>query len=431
VLYNMLVEDKALRSIDLLLQNIRDSSNFPLERLRNLARWLATESPDRGAVKFGIALLGLFVPDDDTDTLVTLGLHEEFTLYAVVALGSTLDASEAEAAWWAIAKRVHGWGRIQIVERLADTQRDDIRFWLLREGYKNTVMHEYLAYSCAVGGNLPGALKAGEIDDALLVGAGEIIQALINGGPAEDIYYYDDGATVVPLYLEAATKARTRDLKVLVAVGRIRDLVTDDDTEWERLEALGWTAEIRQQLTDASERFIALDYWPEVIESAWSTSDDQVFWTASKAGEVIGLDVWEKRFERQKAGLSEQWYFLMQTDDPGRIQLVIDLLIAQFDLSKIATGPAEEMGFGPGREQYSAIDSVLQDLDRFPGMGWPLIQTGLRSPVIRNRNMAIRALTEWGVGNWPTGTRELLQRAFDDEPYSQTKKQLAEVLALS
>jgi hypothetical protein len=292
-------------------------------------------------------------------------------------------------------------------------------------------MHEYLAYSCAVGGNLPGALKAGEIDDALLIGAGEIIQALINGGPAEDIYYYDDGATIVPLYLEAATKARTRDLKVLVAVGRIRDLVTDDDTEWERLEALGWTAEIRQQLADACERFVAFDYWPEVIENAWSTSDDQVFWTAAKAGEVIGLDVWEKRFERQKAGLSEQWYFLMHTDDPGRIQLVIDLLIAQFDLSKIATGPAEEMGFGPGREQYSAIDSVLQDLDRFPGMGWPLIQTGLRSPVIRNRNMAIRALTEWGVGNWPTGTRELLQRAFDDEPYSQTKKQLAEVLALS
>jgi hypothetical protein len=228
-LYNMLVEDSALGSIDPLLRSIRSTPDVPIGQLRALARWLATESPDRGAVKIGIALLGQLLPAEDTETLVTLGLHEEFTLYSVVALGCTLDDSEVHAAWWSLAKRVHGWGRIHIVERLVETQDEEIRHWLLREGYKNSVMYEYLAYSCAVGGNLLGALQSEKIDEALLVGAGEIIEALINGGPAEDIYFYADGAKVVPLYLQVAERGNVRDLKALIAVARIQSFVTDDD----------------------------------------------------------------------------------------------------------------------------------------------------------------------------------------------------------
>ncbi|KQV47467.1 MULTISPECIES: hypothetical protein [unclassified Duganella] len=429
-LYDMLAADNALRTVDPLLQNIRGTANVPVDRLRALARWLATESPDRGAVKFGIALLGLFAPAEDTDLLVTLGLHEEFTLYSVVALGSTLSADEVETAWWQIAQRVHGWGRIHIVERLANTQRADIRSWLLREGYKNSVMYEYLAYSCATGGNLLGALESENIDDALLTGAGEIIEALINGGPAEDISYYDDGYKAVPLYVRTAAKAETGNLKVLVAISRILDFVDNEDTEWAPLESMGWSADVRTQLATACRAFLAAKYWPKAVEDAWSTNDDQIFWTAARAGEILGLDVWEKRFERQNAKLSEQWYYLMRTDDPARIQAVIDLLLTQFDLATIATGPAEEMGLGPGNEKYSAIGAVLQDIGRFPGTGWPLVQAGLRSPVIRNRNMAIRALKGWGVANWPDGTRQILQRAFDDEPYPDTKEALAEVLAL-
>jgi len=425
-LYNMLVEDSALGSIDPLLRSIRSTPDVPIGQLRALARWLATESPDRGAVKIGIALLGLLLPAEDTDTLVTLGLHEEFTLYSVVALGCTLDDSQVHAAWWSLAKRLHGWGRIHIVERLVETQDEEIRHWLLREGYKNSVMYEYLAYSCAVGGNLLGALQSGKIDDALLVGAGEIIEALINGGPAEDIYFYADGAKAVPLYLQVAERANIRDLKALIAVARIQSFATDGDADWERLAELGWTEEVRAQLVAACERFIALEYWPRVVEDSWSSRDDQNFWIAARAGEILGLEVWAKRFERQRLKLSEQWYFLMRTDDPARVQSVIDLLMDQFDLAAIATGPAEEMGLGPGNENHSALGAVLQDLGRFPGMGFPLIQAGLRSPVIRNRNLAARALKSWGVSNWPSGTREMLQQALDAEPNSDTRALLAE-----
>ena len=45
-----------------------------------------------------------------------LGGQDEFSLFAAVALGRT--AAYPEQRLWELAKQVHGWGRIQIVERL-------------------------------------------------------------------------------------------------------------------------------------------------------------------------------------------------------------------------------------------------------------------------------------------------------------------------
>jgi hypothetical protein len=43
---------------------------------------------------------------------------------------------------WSLAKSVDGWGRIQSVERLKKTERDDIQDWLVRDGFRNQVMDE-------------------------------------------------------------------------------------------------------------------------------------------------------------------------------------------------------------------------------------------------------------------------------------------------
>jgi hypothetical protein len=77
--------------------------------LRAVARWLATTAPDRGAVKVGIALLGVTGVGDALDVVRTLGAHDEFTLYVAVALTNGLADPESEL--WALASAVDGWGR--------------------------------------------------------------------------------------------------------------------------------------------------------------------------------------------------------------------------------------------------------------------------------------------------------------------------------
>ena len=107
------------------------------------------------------------------------------------------SSDEPDVVLWELAKTVDGWGRIHIVERLAETERPEIKDWLLREGYRNSIMYEYLAYTCATAGNLLTALSGEHVDRDLLTSAGDIIQALISGGPAEDMDGYEEGATAV------------------------------------------------------------------------------------------------------------------------------------------------------------------------------------------------------------------------------------------
>ncbi len=75
-----------------------------------------------------------------------------------------------------------------------------IREWILLDGYRNTVMVEYLAHIAATTGDPAGRLAAPDPAPALLSAAGEIIVAHLNGGPASDITDYEDGALAVDRY---------------------------------------------------------------------------------------------------------------------------------------------------------------------------------------------------------------------------------------
>jgi hypothetical protein len=168
-------------------------------RVHELGRWLATTGVDRGAVKTGIALLGATGLGQDVDVVRVLGRHEEFTLYVAVAMSN--GAQEREAELWNLGQAVQGWGRIHCVERLSATQDPTIRDWILREGFRNSIMYEYLAYIAATTGGLNDALRTDAVDRPLLTAAGEILEALVTGGPAQDMDDYADGADTVEAYL--------------------------------------------------------------------------------------------------------------------------------------------------------------------------------------------------------------------------------------
>src|SRR6516225_10111196 len=176
--------------------------------MTELADSFVTESPDREPVKFGIAILGLFRVPEDQELFQTLGRHDEFTLFCAVALANA--AENSEESLWTLARNVCGWGRIHVVERLARTANPAIKGWLLREGFRNSVMYEYLAGICARGGGLLAALSEPHVDRELLTSAGEMIRALISGGPAEGIDDYEDARPVIESYLgHMASSAET------------------------------------------------------------------------------------------------------------------------------------------------------------------------------------------------------------------------------
>jgi hypothetical protein len=82
---------------------------------------------------------------------------------------------------------VEGWGRVHAVERLRRTGDEEIRDWILRHGFRNKVMNEYLAYIAATTGRLLDRLEEPDPDEELIAAVGEIISVLVAGGPPPDI----------------------------------------------------------------------------------------------------------------------------------------------------------------------------------------------------------------------------------------------------
>ncbi len=431
-LYELLAQDDLIGYVDPLLDRIRETGrsgkSLPVDRLYRLARWLAENAPDRGPVKFAVALLGLVDVDDrdDVELLLTLGRHEEFTLYVAVALQSKTEDPERD--FFELAKHVKGWGRIHVVEGLAPTQNPEIKAWLLREGFRNDVMYEYLAYIAATTGDLVEELRRPEPDDALLLGAGEILQALVCGGPAEDMDDYAEGAEATELYLQHM-EGRARELKDFLVVDLLRRFVTDEEAEWKERETRGWTADRRAKISALADAIVRQPEWREKALDGISAEDDVGFWEARRVAEALGIDTWEYSFRRQESGTGDAWFDLMQTEDPGRIDRVIRLAKEQIPLHEVATGPGEEWGLGEEFRHHSALDWIVQGLGRFPGKGWELIKVTLESPVVRNRIMALRALSAWGQDRWPEEARDFLDGAEAREPDDEVKDRIRRLIA--
>ena len=419
-LYDQLLGGSAIDAVDPLLELIEQKEDVDRERLASLALWLARHAPDREPVKIAIALLGLAGTSEHEQVLQVLGRHEEMTLYAAGALARICETpAGAEAALFALAKQVRGWGRIHVVERLADTEDAAIQAWMIRDGFRNDVMNEYLACKCARGGDLRGALERDTVDAELLAAAGEIIQALITGGPAEDMGDYADGDVVVTRYLHHLGD-EPRALAQLITVDAVLGYLRDH---------ADWAPDRREAIRARGEAIRGMAHWRDAIASGLASTAPESFAEAEQAARALGIDTWDAHFRRLASGEEASWYHVMQTDDPARVERVIGLAEERIALEEIATGPAEERGLGPAWHSHRLLGWVVQELGRFPGRGWPLVRAALQSPVIRNRHMGLRALSTWGTERWPSDARAALEELRALEPVAEVHRRIDAVLA--
>lgn len=426
-LYQHVVAGTTLPLIDPILQALVEAQGLNHDRLYEVAYSFATEAPDREPVKFGLSILGLYRKPENTTLLQTLGRHEEFTLFAAVALARISE--NPELSLWSLAKNVDGWGRIHTVERLADTQNPDIKHWMLREGYKNWVMYEYLAHTCATTGDLLAALDVNRADRELLTSAGELLAALINGGPAQGINDYHDGALATERFL--GHMERDADtLDDFIHIQAIRGYLSNDQADWGTLAQCGWTIERRSRLLTICDQILKLPKWLDKARASLGSPDDIVFHQAAQVAESLGIETWDVHWRRLHANSKDTncWYQIMSRSNDSRISEVVSYAENHIDLETIATGPANEMGFGEGWEVHQCLDFILQELRRFPGHGQSLIKAGLRSPVVRNRNMAIATLAAWGRERWNEGLRTALEDAANSEPSADVLERMLKTL---
>lgn len=396
-------------------------------RLADTGRYLATKADERENVKLGIMLLALSGDPSDQPALELLATHDEFTLYAAGAV--TQLVSNPEQTLWGIAKRVHGWGRVQVVERFVGTQNRDIQAWMLREGFRNNVMDEYLAGLCAKTGRLHEALKPEQIDTELLDGAAGILKALVYGGPADSLDDYPQAPQAVSEYLRHIAATPDLGLDHLLCVATLWHFLSDDDG-WDHRISKGWNDELRVRLRSQCDEQMKRPEWRAKVDRGLLSEDNRVFYQADAAAQQLGINTWDVHFAKVRAAplKSSSWYRLLQQTSDSQIEEVLHFADKVFPLEQIATGPSDSLGFGEKYEAHRALDWLLQDLKKFPERGWNFIKAGLQSPVTRNRNMALNALLAWSRTAWPADAEWLLGTAYQAEPNKDLRERLKSAL---
>ncbi|MRG44547.1 hypothetical protein GFS24_05450 [Chitinophaga sp. SYP-B3965] len=388
------------------------------------AQDLSFKATNRNAVKFGIAILGVCQRESVLDEIKTLGLHDEFTLYTTIAIINLSDDPEGDL--WELAKKVNGWGKIQAVDRLASmVTLPAIKDWLLLEGYKNDIMYEYLAYTCAVHGELDEKLSLPKIDRALYVAAGEIIEALISGGPAEDISNYESASITIEQYARHSQEHATEvgDYIVLSSIFNLLQDIQDDMTDHAEN---GWTQDILSNcLIDISSILHRVD-WEEKTWAALNSTDNTTYWSGKQAARLLGLDVWDVYWKKLQASPHEGslWYDVINEYTDIHTDEIIDLAIKTIPLEELATGPEDLLGLGTNFTKFQGLDFILPFLERYPAKGEPILLATLNSKVTRHRNFSLRVLSKWGKENWSPAIAAAFEKLKGLEPNQDTKSNI-------
>lgn len=396
----------------------------PPSSLHPLGLRLATEARHRGPVKLGIVLLGLFPAEAHRDVLLTLGRHEEFTRYVAAAL--TNGQAEPEDALWQLARVVTGDSRIELVRRLATTHRADIRDWILREGFRNSMAYGFLAHLAATRGDLLGRLRD-QPDDDLLVAAAEILTALLLGGLGPDIADYADGAAATEVLI-ALLEERGSHPAHLLAVNTVHRFVSRKLSE--RRWPPGWTPELRQDLARRCRRIMDQPHWETVVRSGLASTDPVTLGHADRAARtILGISTLPAHLrllrERSPSG---SWYSVLEQVDEQTIDEVLSVALELFPPEEIATRERNDNDTGPELRFHWQLRPILSSLRDWPGRGWPLLSAALVSPVADHRRYAVRALAGWPRKAWPPDAASRLRAAAAAEPVPELKAHMTTVL---
>ena len=145
---------------------VEHKEDYDPNKVANLGYYFAQSGTKCETVKLGLTLLALFNFSQNEKVcylLKNLGYCEEFTDYVIM---STYDWAEKERQdfYFELAKKLHGWGKIDVVEML-DADTEEKKEWILCHGCRNSILYSYLGYVCAEKCDLYVRLQKGYLTE--------------------------------------------------------------------------------------------------------------------------------------------------------------------------------------------------------------------------------------------------------------------------
>ncbi|MDH6120256.1 hypothetical protein ABH930_006218 [Kitasatospora sp. GAS204A] len=398
-LHDLLAACSPIEVADELSAEVR-RRGIPSDSLRRLGRQMAEHGTHRAPVKIGLVLLGLGGDTRDRELLLLLGTLDELTLYAAVALHRSQP--DADLAVHTLAQRVAGWGRVQAVRTLRDTTDSGIRAWLLREGFRNTIMNEYLAHLAATTGDLHSALSHPHVDTPLLDGAGGILAAMADsqGGPAPGLADYPDAVPVLRRYADLV-QARTPAIATLLNLISITMFFRHPPQE------LPWPPADIEYLTARYEGLLHEPRWRALVVDHLADPRRPDFHLALRPAVVLHLRPTAQLLARLETGpslLDPTWAHALRHSDQRHAAHILELAER-----RLATTPRPE--------RDHALLLFAHFLRCHPEHGWPLLRSTRTSSTPEVRRTALTALAGWPADVLTQEAADHLRTARTPQPH--------------
>lgn len=395
------------------------------------ARHFAFLDSAASCVKLGIVLLGMLGMRSDWPKVRILAMHEEFTYYAAFSIQGFSD--QPALSLWGLAKEVRGNGRvIAIMTLIKFSLTQEMKDWLLIDGYRLRRNSGEIAIICAVYGELEQCLSIGkDRHTGRLFSATEILNLALVNDPNQNelrIHFGFPSPNFLIQFLRHASMEKKPTWHLYLAMHRILDylrLELDDHQAGKSRfpvdEALDLIAAINDFLDSWQAR------WAKSFEAGLSLPTRGIWFKwALEGAERFGMDCQDLLWQRIEKGETDPslWRIVAERVDSFGMDRLLALAKRQSsELAIPKTLPGTMVEEGPAAEHTTTWVELIVALGRFPGKATDLLEESLASTVLRLRFAALETLSHWDKKHFTKGIRKQLNRIrkCDLMPYMRTQ----------
>ncbi|MDD5936445.1 MAG: hypothetical protein PUC65_12945 [Clostridiales bacterium] len=375
-----LVSNETVISDGLIKQIYENKELFSADSLYHMAYSFILDGTKEYTVKLGLSLLALFDIDDDPklkEKLINLAMWEGFTDYVLQITHSWTDKNHA---YFQLAKRLNGWGKINAVECL-EPETDEIKEWILCEGCKNSIMYSYLALICAEKCDLYHVLKTRNLTLQEFNGTRDIIDGLLEEGPCDGISVIENAYELLFMFVSQYEKFKL-NIEDINLLDSIQDYVKEDDDRDQTWE---------ERINEKIDSYISQN---DIKSSILSALYEKKQWYAIQVARKYKIDISNEYLEQLRKDFDAYVNYIYYLFGINKyVEEAVKICEDHLEYEKVAAGMGKQLGVG--RTEHWSIDMVVQYLDAYPYHGAKLIKASINSPITRYRNMAAKALEGW------------------------------------
>ena len=373
--------------------NINNLCEFTISQL--------STSKNIEVIKFCLCVLEIINLETEKDTIEKvkiLALSDEFTLYCLNIL-KNLENSNEEI--FEIAKKVKGWGRIYSVKYLKVTN-DEIKEWLLEEGFLNYINPAYTAYTCAKKINLIEILNEEQISSKKFNDISYLMNALLDEEAITGISALENRELLIEKYLEKAkTLSSTEEAYEVVRL--IKEYVEDNE--------------------EIDKKFIKI--CDEILNSEKTRNRIKEFMEEGygyNIAKYLGIDTDKYILEYLQNNPFKNPHVIFNISKRENMEKLVSLIEKKLTLEKLEGAPTDKFySKNEENKEYIFLDTIIKKLgnlgrterkfvvsvypveptasmdepENYIGIGENLIICALNSPYVDIRYGAVNTLESW------------------------------------